>query len=168
MNTAMRYLLVVLTLLVSACGFQLRGGYALPFDSIYIDLPTSSPLYADLKRNIEATSKTRVITKQSEAQATLSVIADRPSRNIMSLSGEGRVREFQLTRQFVYRVYAPNGKDFIPQSEILIRRDMSYSDEKVLAKESEEVLLQRDMQTDLVAQLMRRLSAVKLSDAAAP
>ena len=168
MNAMRSLILLALVSLISACGFQLRGGYALPFDSIYIDLPTSSTLYADLKRNIETTSKTRIVANQKDAQAVLSVIADRNTKHILSLSGGGRVREFQLIRQFIYRVHTMEGRDFIPQNEIVIRRDMSYSDEKVLAKESEEALLQRDMQADLVAQLMRRLSSVKISDATAP
>lgn len=154
--------LLFFVVLLSACGFHLRGDYALPFDSIYIDLPTASPLYAELKRNIETTSKTRIVLRAEDAQAVMSVISDKQGKSILSLSGGGRVREFQLTRNFVFRVHTMEGKDFIPQSEIVIRRDVSYSDEKVLAKESEDALLQRDMQTDLVAQLMRRLAAVQL------
>jgi LPS-assembly lipoprotein len=38
----------------------------------------------------------------------------------------------------------------------------------VLAKEAEEVLLYRDMQSEAVQQLLRRLSAVKRLDAVPP
>ncbi|MBI4742843.1 MAG: hypothetical protein HY777_15135, partial [Betaproteobacteria bacterium] len=53
------------------------------------------------------------------------------------------------------------GRDLVPPGEIELSRDLSYDDSNVLAKEQEEVLLWRDMQNDMVQQLMRRLVAVK-------
>jgi LPS-assembly lipoprotein len=52
--------------------------------------------------------------------------------------------------------------EYIPPSTITLRRDITFSDDLVLSKESEEILLWRDMQGDLVQQLMRRLAAAKL------
>ncbi|HWU83698.1 MAG TPA: LPS assembly lipoprotein LptE [Rhodocyclaceae bacterium] len=153
--------LLCLTLL-TACGFQLRGNYPLPFDTLYIDLPERSDLYASLKRNIEASSKTRVISERAEAQAMLSVVYDRTTQGILSLSGTGRVTEYQLVRAFAFRVIGKDGRDIIPQREILVRRDLPYSDDTVLAKASETELLVADMQNDLVQQIMRRLAAAKL------
>ena len=55
----------------------------------------------------------------------------------------------------------PQGKELIPETELLQQRDISFNESAVLAKEAEETLLYRDMQTDIVQQLMRRLAAVK-------
>jgi outer membrane lipopolysaccharide assembly protein LptE/RlpB len=55
--------------------------------------------------------------------------------------------------------------EYIPPSTITLRREITFSDDLVLSKESEEALLQRDMQGDLVQQLMRRLAAAKLQPA---
>ncbi|HTJ96835.1 MAG TPA: LPS assembly lipoprotein LptE [Rhodocyclaceae bacterium] len=161
----MRALLALLCVsLLTACGFQLRGNYDLPFDSLYISLPESSQLHAVLKRSIEASSKTRVSSDSQTAQALLTVIADQQAKNILSLNSSGRVREYQLVRSFTFRVHDIGGRDFVPQATIVIRRDMTFSDDQVLAKESEEALLWRDMQTDLVQQVMRRLSKAKVSE----
>ena len=158
----MRKFLVLLSLaLLTACGFQLRGSYSLPFETIYINMPESSLLYASLKRSIEAGSKTKVIDDKNSATATLTVIGDQQIKNILSLSSTGRVREYQLVRAFTFRVHNTKGQDFVPQSTITLRRDLGFNDQQVLAKESEEQLLQRDMETDLVQQLMRRLSLAK-------
>ncbi len=158
----MRKLLALLCVtLLTACGFQLRGSYALPFDSLYIALPETNIVHATLKRNIEASSKTRVVYSAEDAEATMTVLADQQQKLILSLSSTGRVREFQLIRTFVFRVHDLQGRDFIPQSTVTIRRDLSYSDDQVLAKEAEEQLLWRDMQNDLVQQVMRRLSLAK-------
>ena len=162
MLTMRALLTLLLCTLLSGCGFQLRGNYALPFETLHIALPESSPLYQMLKRNIESSSKTRLVDTPQEAEATLTVIKDQTANSILSLSGTGRVREYQLVRQFVFRVHTIEGRDFIPQSDILLRRDLPYSDADIISKGTESTLLQRDMQSDLVQQLMRRLAAAKL------
>ncbi|MDE2600283.1 MAG: hypothetical protein KGL40_11745, partial [Rhodocyclaceae bacterium] len=150
--------------LLTACGFKLRGSYDLPFDTLYIALPENNELHAVLKRNIEAGTKTRIVGTPADAQATLIVVFDRTTQGILSLSGTGRVTEYQLVRSFAFRVIDKNSKDIIPQREIVLRRDLPYSDDTVLAKASETELLIKDMQSDLVNQILRRLAAAKLKD----
>lgn len=176
--------------LLTACGFKLRGsaalpGYKLPFATIALSLPPTSGFYALLKRNIEASSPgTRVVSELGEADAVLTVLGDTSQKNILSLNAAGRAREYQLVRTFSFKVNAnvvpgapePQVKytdvrpavaatEYIPPSTITLRRDITFSDDLVLSKESEEALLQRDMENDLVQQLMRRLAAAKLQPA---
>ncbi len=153
---------VVLALLLSACGFQLRGTQPLPFSSLHIATPEGSELGAALRRNIRAQGGTRLTDVPQDAQAVFTVIGELREKNILSLSGAGRVREFQLLYRLAYRVHGPKGREFIPPTEIVLVRDISFSDERVLAKEHEEQLLYRDMQNDMVQQLMRRLAAAKI------
>ena len=158
--------------LLAACGFHLRGDYALPFDTLYIALPSNTPLHALLKRNIEASSPTRVVDDAKNAAATLVILSDRQEKNILSLNAAGRAREYEMVRKFQFKLNGQNGNFYIRPSQITIRRDMTYSDELVLSKDAEEVLIWRDIQNDLVAQLLRRFSAAQLQalddDAAAP
>jgi len=163
-SPALLGLIVLCVTLLSACGFKLRGSYELPFDTLYINLPESNELYAALKRNIEASTKTRVISNPQEAQASLYVIYDRTAQGILSLSGTGRVTEYQLIRTFAFRLLDPNKQDLVPQREIVLRRDLPYSDDVVLAKASETELLVKDMQSDLVNQILRRLAAAKVKE----
>jgi LPS-assembly lipoprotein len=151
-----------IALALSACGFQLRGVYTLPFDTLYVALPESNELRAIIKRNIEASTQSRVVANVKEAQATLSILSDVPTKNILSLNSAGRVREYQLLRTFTFRVTDPKGQDFVPVSTIRITRDITFNDTTVLAKDTEESLLWRDIQNDLVQQLLRRLAAAKL------
>jgi LPS-assembly lipoprotein len=150
------------TLALSACGFQLRGVYSLPFDTLYIALPETNELRAIIKRNVEASTQTRVVTEAKDAQATLTILHDEPVKNILSLNSAGRVREFQLVRTFTFRVNDVKGQEFLPASTIRITREITFNDAAVLAKDAEEVLLWRDIQNDLVQQLLRRLAAAKL------
>ena len=187
MRAAKLSVILLLIGALSACGFKLRGsealpGYKLPFATIALSLPPTSGFYALLKRNIEASSPgTRVVSDLREADAVLTVLGDTSQKNILSLNAAGRAREYQLVRTFSFKVNAnvvpgapePQVKytdvrpavaatEYIPPSTITLRRDITYSDDLVLSKESEEALLQRDMQNDLVQQLMRRLAAAKL------
>lgn len=146
---------------LAACGFQLRGAISLPFSTLYINLPETSDIRAAIKRGVEANGETRVIDSPKEAQALLTVIADTPEKKILSYSASGRVREYQLVRTFTFRVHDIGGRDYLPLNTMKITRDISFNDSQVLAKESEEALLQRDMQTDLIRQLLRRLAAAK-------
>lgn len=158
-------LMAAAALLLGACGFQLRGAYALPFETMQIGLPPSTELYAALKRNIEAATQTRVVDDAAKAQAILTVTSDTPSKTVLSLSSTGRVTEFQLMRTVAFRVHDAAGRDLMPPGQIVIRREISFSDVQVLAKESEEALLWRDIQNDLVQQLLRRLATAKLAKA---
>jgi LPS-assembly lipoprotein len=67
-----------------------------------------------------------------------------------------------------FRLLDKGGRDLMAAQPIELRRAMLYDDAQVLAKEQEEVLLYRDMQNDVLGQLMRRLAAAKLQPADAP
>ncbi len=151
--------IVVLGLVTAACGFQLRGQATLPFETLYVAIPDISPLGIELKRNIIAGTHTRLARDPAEAQATLSVTSEERGKTILSFDTSGQVREFQLRYRLSFRVRDAKGRDYLPQSEIRLTRDISYSNTQVLAKESEELLLFRDMQSDMVQQILRRLAA---------
>jgi LPS-assembly lipoprotein len=186
MRIAKLSVILLLASLIAACGFKLRGsaelpGYKLPFATIAITLPPTSEFYAQLKRNIEASSPgTRVVADTKDAEAVLTVLGDSVEKIILSLNAAGRAREYQLVRKFSFKVHpnvpsaapgppvkytdAPAAApvEYIPPSLIILKREITFSDDLVLSKESEEALLWRDMQGDLVQQLMRRLAAAKL------
>lgn len=153
--------LLAATLLLAACGFQLRGAYALPYESLHIGLPDTSVIGAGLKRQILAGGGTRLTATSAEAQGTLIQSAEVRERQILSLSTAGRVREVRLHYRFAYRVVDAKGRDLVPITGIELTRDLTYDDSAVLAKEQEEVILWRDMESDLVQQLLRRLATVK-------
>ena len=157
----MRAVVICLALLLSACGFHLRGAYTLPYESLYIDLPDNSVLGAGLKRQIRASGGTRMAELKEEAQAIFLQITELRERQILSLSTSGRVREVRLRFRFAFRVVDPKGRDLVPTTGIELSRDLTYDDSAILAKDQEEQLLWRDMESDLVQQVLRRLSTIK-------
>jgi LPS-assembly lipoprotein len=168
-------LAAVLAGALSACGFHLRGeggNYTLPFSSLYVGLPESSPLAIDLKRNIRANGHTAVAPLAKDADATIEVITDPEktrTKSILSLNSNGRVREYLLSYNIVFRVTDKGGNELLAPTQITLTRPINFNETQLLAKEQEEALLYKDMQTDLVQQMMRRMAAIKpLAAVAAP
>lgn len=144
---------------VAACGFQLRGSATLPYESLFVDMPESNIMGAELKRNLRAGTGTRIVTTRESAQAILVPSSQAFGKTILSLSSSGRVREFRLRFNFAFRVIDQKGRDLVAPAVMLIERDFSFNDNQVLAKETEEALIYRDMQSDMVQQVLRRLAA---------
>lgn len=147
--------------LLTGCGFQLRQARPLPFESLYINLPEGSDLGAALKRSIRATGVTRTPEIREGAQAVLEPLLDTREKVILSLNSAGRVREYQLRQRFAFRVTDGKGGELLAPNEITLTRDITFNDAQLLAKEQEETLLYRDMQNDLVQQILRRLASSK-------
>lgn len=153
-------LATVILALLAGCGFQLRGTAQLPFETLYI--PGANPLAVELRRNVQAASKTRLVDNPKSAQAVLGFTTEAREKLILSFTSAGKVNEYRLRYRVGFRVTDPGGAHvFLPQSEILLTRDMTYNDAQVIAKENEEALLYRDMQTDMVQQILRRLVAAR-------
>lgn len=148
---------------LAGCGFQLRKAPDFAFTTLFSGLPESSPLGVELRRSLESTRKVKVITdgrQINDAQVILDVLGDQREKQVLSRNATGQVREFQLRIRFRFKLRTLAGKELIPETEILQQRDISFNESAVLAKEAEENLLYRDMQSDIVQQVLRRLAAV--------
>ena len=155
-----RALALALALLLAGCGFRLRGTAEVPFETLYVPGATSG-IALDLKRNIQAGTKARVVDDPSKADAVMQFTEETRQKEILSLTGTGRVREFQLRYRVAFRVHDGKGAEYVPPNTIQLTRDVTFNDAEILAKEQEEQLLFRDMQIDMVQQILRRLAAAK-------
>ncbi len=156
----MRLSCALLCLLLAACGFQLRGSADVPFKTLFVP-SVAGGIGLELKRNIQAGTSAKVVDEVKQAEAVLDILEETRAKEILSLTGTGRVREFQLRYRVGFRVHDGKGRDFVPSTAVTLQRDISFNDTGVLAKESEEQLLYRDMQSDMVQQILRRLAAAK-------
>ena len=159
-----RALALLLLATLAGCGFQLRGSATLPFETVYVP-GASGGIALDLKRNIQAGTNAKVVDDPKNAQAVLEFSREERQKVILSLTGTGAVSEYQLRYLVSFRVHDAKGKDYVPTNTIELTRDVTFNDAQVLAKETEEQLLYRDMQSDMVQQIMRRLAAARLPQA---
>lgn len=145
-----------------ACGFHLRGEYNVPFASVFLSTMGASQVAATLRREL-TNSPTRLMPSAKDAEAQLNISEEKRERLILSLSGAGRVREYQLKLRVRYQLVDNKGAVPIPTSEIQLQRIMTYDDSQVIAKQQEEALLYKDMEQDAANQILRRMTAIKRS-----
>lgn len=152
-----------LALLLAGCGFQLRKPPSFAFQSIYLAIPPMSPLGMELQRALAAAGTLTLITDQRQverADLVLELLQELREKVVLGRTSTGAVREYQLRLRVRFRVRNRQGIERIPDAEMLQQRDISYSESAALAKEAEEDLLYRNMQSDLVRQILRRLAAL--------
>jgi LPS-assembly lipoprotein len=160
MNPIRRKIALTPLLLLGGCGFRMRGTADVPFETLHIP-EARSGIGLDLKRNVEAGTRTRVVDDPKAAQAILQILQEHRGKQILTLTGTGTVREYQLRYEVGFRVHDGKGGEYVPRSTILLTREMTYTDALILAKEAEEQLLFRDMQSEAVNQIVRRLAAAQ-------
>ena len=147
---------------VGGCGFKLRSSQNYAFATIAIMPNPGGALALELRRSFG--SAVHVLSPEEpldKAQLVFDLLSEQREKIVVAVNSSGQVREFQLRIRVKFRVRTPQGEERVPESEILQQRDISFNESAVLAKEAEEGLLFRDMQSDIVQQLLRRLAAVK-------
>jgi LPS-assembly lipoprotein len=158
-----RRLALLATAALAGCGFQLRQTPPLPMRSIaLVGFAKTSPLAAALKLELERAS-VALRDNPALAEAVFDALADAREKSVAASTAAGQVREVQLRVRLRFRVATPSGQLLLPASDLLLTRDMSYNESAALAKQHEELLLYRAMEDDIVAQVLRRLSSIKLS-----
>jgi LPS-assembly lipoprotein len=150
-----------LAVMLAGCGFQLRQPPKLPFTSIaLVGFAPRSPLADEFKRQLER--QVAVLTTPDKAEVVLQALVDLREKSTVASTAAAQVRELQLRLKFDFRAHTPGGRELIPRDELLLMRDLNYSETAALAKEAEEAELYREMQADVVSQVLRRLAAVRV------
>ncbi len=145
---------------LSGCGFHLRRSADLPFRTLYTNFSPTSAIGAEFRRLVRVAENTRLVDDPKEADARLEVLSERREKEVVGYSSTGRPREYQLRLRFTFRVVARDSTVLLPPTEIVLHRDITSSDIEQVAKQQEEELLYKEMQSDLVQQLLRRLAAI--------
>jgi LPS-assembly lipoprotein len=154
---------VLVASLLAGCGFQLRSKQAFVFQTIAITPENGGGVATDVTRYLGGMVRpvAPAAAGQPAPDVILDILQELREKTVVGVNASGQVREFQLRTRVRFRLRTPLGRELIAPTEIVQQRDISFNESAVLAKEAEEALLYRDMQTDVVQQLLRRLAAVK-------
>ena len=155
---ARRLIILMLTFVVTACGFHMRGAADLAFNKLYIK--GSASISKDLIISLKSNGVT-IVKEPEDAEEMLELMSDGPEKRILSLGGTGSVREFELFYRVKFRVRDASSELWGQEQMIESRRDFSYLDTELLAKSYEEAMLYEDMRRDATRELMRRLVGQK-------
>lgn len=149
------------TMAAAGCGFELKRAAELHFDSIALNgFAPRSPLAQELRLALERSVK--VIDDQAQAQVVFQALTDQRTRRAVAFTASGQVRDIQLRMLLRYRAQTPTERELIPDSKIEQIREMTFIEAKALGKQQEEQDLYREMQSDIVLQVLLRLSAIRL------
>ena len=153
--------LIVLTGMLAACGFHLRGQATYAFSSIFVNVAGAPVFESELKRSLEGAGSAKLAPTAAAADVILNIPPIVDEKDVLSLSSGGSVLEYALQMRVGFRLHDKDGLDWLPPGEIMIRRSYTFTQTEVLARDIEEQRLLREMQSDAIAQLIRRLQAAK-------
>ena len=148
--------------LLVGCGFKLRGAQTFAFTSIAVMPNPGGTLVQELRRSFGPA--VRVLAADApiaQAQVVLNVVNEQREKIVVGVNASGQVREFQLRMRVRMQLSTAKGKEVMEGVEISQQRDISFNESAVLAKEAEETLMYRDMQSDIVQQILRRLASIQ-------
>lgn len=147
---------------LTGCGFALRQTPELPFRRLRLDgFAERSPLAAELRERL-AEGRVQTVSPPQQPEVVLQALVDKREKRVVASTAVGQVRELQLRVQFHFRASTPAGRELIPTTELMLSRDLSYSETFALAKAQEEAELYAAMQSDIVQQVLRRLARIPL------
>ena len=153
--------LIAFALALAGCGFHLRGEATYRFTTIFVNAPGAPGLAAEMRRALDATGSAKVVDDVKQAQVILDIPLVADDKEVLSISGAGAVEEYALLKRVSFRLHDADGNDWLPPAEISLRRTYTFSESEVLARGAQEERLLKEMQTDAVQQLIRRLQAAK-------
>lgn len=156
-----RLLLAGLALGLAGCGFRLRGQQTMALRTVYLAVPPNSPVGAEIARNLRASGDVTLVNERKQAQGIVELLGETRDRQVLAVNAQGRAREFTLILATRFRVVAPDGTELLAPTTLSARRDISINDADILAREQEEGLLYRDMQSDIVRQMINRIAAIR-------
>ena len=154
-------LVVLASAALASCGFQLRGQATYSFASIFVGAPPALPFTVELKRALANAGTAKVVDTAQGAQVVLDVSGISDDKSVLSLSPGGRAREFQLDKRDTFSLRGADGAQWLPPDQITVQRTYLYDDTERLAREIQEQRLLAEMQTDAIAQIVRRLQSAR-------
>jgi LPS-assembly lipoprotein len=155
-----RALAVASLTMLASCGFHLRGEPEVGVRKLFISAAVPSQVQVDIRRTL-ASGPTRLVATAPEAEAQLRILNEGREKTVYTVTGSGRVYEYQLRLFVRYDLTVPGREEpVIPPTDIETRRLITYSPTAPTAKEAEEQLLYKDMQAELAQSILRNVAAV--------
>ncbi len=158
--------MVVLSLLLSACGFKLKQAHPLPFNTLYTNISENSAFGAQLRRLLSANSPNLRFVNTPE-QAQVQLIQEQLQRSLrdLSLDPSGQVENYELKVDLIFSVLDASGQYVLPPTQLITTRDVPNSPNATEAKTQEINALFASMEMSLVDRLLRRLTAPDIIEA---
>lgn len=154
-------LALVVLIGLAGCGFELRGSASLPTEMSVTRVETpdpTSPFVRELELLLDANGVDVVDDVRADA-AVLRIVSERITRRALTVSGDARVREYELVFALRFSLDGPEGNTLIEAETLRLTRDFQFDELEILGASNEEELLREDLRRNMAASLIRRLEA---------
>jgi len=150
---------LVMALLLSACGYHLRGALVLPAGLKNIYLEGASPQLREQFNGVMKVSSVALASSPETAGMIVRIFNEDNQRRVLSLSSGGVANDFELNYRFEYEVVDSNNKVLMARQPVEIKREYFNSQLAVIAKENEETVIRNEMYQQAVRTVINSVRA---------
>ena len=160
MNFIQKKLIALLMLLIiSSCGFHMRGMTEISFKTISLEGKELS--FIKVLKKVLNRNKVAIVSSTENPELRIELLSEESEKRILSLSGQGLVREFEIFYRVRYRVKTIDSEIWSQENIIETRRDFTYSDSNLIGKEEEERQLNEAMRNEAITNLFNQIQLIK-------
>ena len=160
MNFIQKKLIAILLLIViTSCGFHLRGMTEISYKTISLEGKELS-ITKNLKKILN-TNKVAIVSSTENPELRVEFLSEESEKRILSLSGQGLVREFEIFYRVRYRIKASDSEIWSQENIIETRKDFTYSDSNLIGKEEEERQLNEAMRIEAITSIFNQIQVIK-------
>ena len=159
MKKAQKIVLIIAISLLTACGYHLRGSIALPaaLKNMYA-FGMSGALNAEMLAVLKA-SDSKMAASPNDAGVVVKVLKEDIRRRVLSVGSTGKSSEVELNYYLRFQFYDNQENPLLEEQTIEISREFFNDQTALLAKENEEVMIQKEIYRQAVRMLMLRAQA---------
>jgi len=160
MNFIQKKLIAILLLIViTSCGFHFRGMTEISYKTISLEGKELS-LTKNLKKILN-TNKVAIVSSTENPELRVEFLSEESEKRILSLSGQGLVREFEIFYRVRYRIKASDSEIWSQENIMETRKDFTYSDSNLIGKEEEERQLNEAMRIEAITSIFNQIQVIK-------
>ncbi len=160
MNRCFRFISLLLVLFLAGCGFQLRGAPHLAFHSIYLSGPPDLGLARQIRQALTQEEGLTIATAPEKADVVLYISPLVKQQQILTLNAQGSVSQYTLLARMNFRATDGMGNELLAPTHVSLSRVFNYNDVQILAKQIEQDVIYKDMERQLVQEMIFRLATL--------
>ena len=153
-----KFITLLALLMITSCGFHLRGMTEISFKTVSLEGKELS-FTKNLKKTL-ASNKVAIVLPTENPELRVELLSEESEKRILSLSGQGLVREFEIFYRVRYRVKTVDSETWSQENILETRRDFTYSDSNLIGKEEEERQLNESMRNEAITNLFNQIQLI--------
>ncbi|UZE97097.1 LPS-assembly lipoprotein LptE [Alkalimarinus alittae] len=150
----------VIALVLSACGFQLRGSVAIPVELHQLSLHCSNELSKVLCQtlNKQLTLNDVNLVEDNKADYILSITSLNSSRRAVSITNRAVAVEYEVTNKATFNLIAADQTIIIDNATTSARQTYRFDEDNVISKTREEEQVKEQINKLLASKIISRLT----------